>query len=222
MPKPEIKAFVFDVYGTLFDVHSVMERCEEFFPEKGSAISVTWRKKQLEYANLRQIMGNYQPFYTVTKEALRYAVNKHGGTLSEEAEKALLDEYLQLQIYPEVKDVLEQLSGKKLAVYSNGSHDMLDPLIDGSEIAGLVDEKISADEIQQYKPAPPAYEHAAKLLDTKPEEVLFLSSNGWDVSGAKNYGFQTARINRKNSPEEELNLLPNKTYENLTGILEWK
>lgn len=222
MEKKKVKAFVFDVYGTLFDVHSVIEKCEQFFPEKGTEISMTWREKQLEYANLRQIMENYQPFSSVTKAALRYAVKKHGRELDGETEKALLEGYEQLKMYPEVKEVLRQLSGKKLAAYSNGSHDMLDPLIENSEISGLLDEVISADEIQQYKPSVAAYEHAVKLLDVKPEEVLFLSSNGWDISGAKNYGFQTARIDRNNLPEEELGLPPNNTYSDLTGILEWK
>lgn len=222
MAKQPIKAFVFDVYGTLFDVHSVIEKCEEFFPEKGEDISITWRTKQLQYANLRQIMGNYQPFSTVTKDALHFAVKKHGKELDEETENTLLKEYERLRIYPEVKEVLEQLSDRKLAVYSNGSHDMLDPLINDSEISNLIDEILSADEVKQYKPAPAAYEHAVKVLDVKPEEVLFMSSNGWDISGAKNFGFQAARIDRKNLPEEELNLLPNNTYNDLTGILEWK
>lgn len=222
MDQSPIKAFIFDVYGTLFDVHSVMEKCEELYPESGTAISTTWRAKQLEYANLRQIMGNYEPFSSVTKDALRFAVEKEGKKLDEEKEQILMNEYQNLAIYPEVKEVLEQLKGKKLAVYSNGSHDMLDPLINNSEIAGLIGDIISADEVKQYKPAPPAYEHATQLLDVRPEEVLFLSSNGWDISGAKNYGFHAARIDRKNLPEENLNLKPDSTYKDLTGIVEWK
>lgn len=222
MKGQSIKACVFDVYGTLFDVHSVMEKCEEIFPEKGEAISIAWREKQLQYANLRQIMGNYHPFSTVTKDALRFVVKKNGKELDAETEETLLKEYERLKIYPEVEEVLEQLSDKTLAVYSNGSHDMLDPLINDSKIAGSIDTIISADDVKQYKPAPAAYEHAIKVLGVKPEEILFLSSNGWDISGAKNYGFQTARINRKKVPEEELNLLPNDTYDDLTGVLEWK
>ncbi|MFZ3579037.1 haloacid dehalogenase type II [Virgibacillus sp. DJP39] len=217
-----MKAFVFDVYGTLFDVHSVIEKCDEFFGGKGTEISKTWRGKQLEYSYLRQLMGNYETFHSVTRDALRYAVKKHDEQLDKISEKELLTAYLHLTTYPEVKDVLAQLQDKKIAVFSNGSHDMLDPLIRQSEICDLFDEIISIDEIRQLKPTFASYDHAAKVLKVKPEEVLFMSSNGWDISGAKNYGFQTAWINRQNLPIEELNLEPNIVYQALTGILEWK
>ncbi|ENH97690.1 haloacid dehalogenase [Gracilibacillus halophilus YIM-C55.5] len=217
-----IKAYVFDVYGTLFDVHSVIHKCNQFFPHKGSKISHTWREKQLEYSYLRQLMGNYTSFSTVTKDALRYAVHKHGEQLDPQTEKELFHAYFHLDPYPEVKEVLSQLQHKKLAVFSNGSHDMLDPLIAQSELHHLFDEIISVDEIQQFKPTLASYEHARKCLNVKPEEVLFMSSNGWDITGAKNYGFQTAWINRHHLPVEELNLEPHTIYSNLSGILEWE
>lgn len=222
MKQPTANAFVFDVYGTLFDVHSVADKCNQYFPEKGDQISKTWREKQLEYSNLRQIMGNYETFYSITKDALRFAVKKYDEKLGERSEKELLDKYLYLTPYPEVKEVLNQLQGKKLAIFSNGSHDMLDPLIKNSELADSFNNTISVDKIKQFKPTIASYDYAAKILEVKPEEVLFMSSNGWDISGAKNYGFQTAWINRQNQPVEELNLEPNSVYPDLRGILEWK
>lgn len=216
-----IKAFVFDVYGTLFDVHSVRDKCEKMYPGKGTEISKTWREKQIQYSNLRQLMGNYQTFLTVTKEALRYAVKQHGEELDKAAEKELINSYLHLVAYPEVKEVLAQIQDKKIAVFSNGSHDMLDPLIKESEISKLIHQLISVDEIKQFKPTSASYDYALKQLQVQQEEVLFMSSNGWDISGAKNYGFQTAWINRKNLPVEELNLEPNSIYQDLKGILEW-
>ncbi|MFC4559250.1 haloacid dehalogenase type II [Virgibacillus kekensis] len=218
---PVIKAFVFDVYGTLFDVHSVIEKCEEYFPEKGESISKTWREKQIQYSNLRQIMNNYETFFTITKDALHYAIKAHDREFDDDSERALLGEYFKLAPYPEVKEVLEKLDGKMLAVFSNGSHDMLDPLIDQSELTGMFDNVISVDEVKQYKPAVASYNHAAKTLGVTPDEALFMSSNGWDISGAKNYGFNTAWINRNNLPVEELNLEPNAIYGDLAGILEW-
>ncbi|SET32605.1 2-haloacid dehalogenase [Salinibacillus kushneri] len=221
MKNHAIQAFVFDVYGTLFDVHSISKKCNELFPGKGQLISRTWREKQIEYSNLRQLMGNYKTFYSITKDALRYAVKKNDEHLNHHSEIELMNTYLHLSTYPEVKTVLSRLKDKKLAVFSNGSHDMLDPLLHQSDISRLFTEIISVDEVKQYKPTPASYNHAANVLNAKPEEVLFMSSNGWDISGAKNFGFQTAWINRKNLPVEELNLAPDTIYEDLTGILEW-
>ncbi|HDG8341322.1 TPA: haloacid dehalogenase type II [Staphylococcus aureus] len=222
MTQNPTKAFVFDVYGTLFDVYSVADKCNQYFPEKGEQISKTWREKQLEYTNLRQIMGNYKNFYSITKDALHFAVRKYGEEINEKAENELLKEYLYLTPYSEVKEVLNQLKNKKLAVFSNGSHDMLDPLIEKSELSGEFDQIISADEVKHFKPTIESYHYVSQILEVKPEEVLFMSSNGWDISGAKNYGFQTAWINRQNLPIEELNLEPNIIYQDLSGILEWK
>lgn len=217
---PTIKAYIFDAYGTLFDVHSVIEKCNQFFPGKGDQISQTWRKKQLEYANLREIMGNYETFFTITKDSLRYAVASHGEELHATAEDELIQAYFQLSAYEEVEGVLRKLTNKQLVVFSNGSHDMLDPLIENSNLS--FDYVISADEVKNFKPSPKAYEYAMKKLGVKPEEVLFMSSNGWDISGAKNFGFHTAWINRQDLPIEELNLAPDKIYKNLTGILDWE
>ncbi|OIK09258.1 haloacid dehalogenase type II [Bacillus sp. MUM 13] len=217
-----IKALVFDIYGTLFDVYSVKEKCNELFPGKGEEISIIWRQKQLEYSFLRQLMGQYETFINITKDSLKYAVNKLNLDYTQEKEYALLKKYKNLSYYPEVEKVLKQMKPKKLAVFSNGSRDMLEPLIQNSGLTPLFDEIISVDDIKQYKPTPASYSYCLKILGLQREEVLFMSSNGWDISGAKNFGFKTAWINRSHLPVEELNLKPHAIYTDLNGILEWK
>lgn len=220
--RTSIKAFIFDVYGTLFDVYSLKKLCNDLYPEKGEKISQSWRTKQIEYFFLRQLMGNYEPFLNITKDALKYAIKEHDEQLNEQKEKQLLEAYLHLVPYPEVQDVLKQLEYKQLVVFSNGSHDMLDPLIQNSGLSNFFNYTISIDEVKQYKPTLASYRHALETLGIKREEVLFISSNGWDISGAKNFGFQTAWINRNNLPIEELDLVPDNIYSDLTGILKWK
>ncbi|TFE00772.1 haloacid dehalogenase type II [Jeotgalibacillus sp. R-1-5s-1] len=219
--KPVIKAFIFDAYGTLFDVHSVMEELEQYFPEKGQAISQTWRKKQVEYFFMRQIMDRYKPFDHVTRDSLIYAVKENGQNISAEALEKMLNAYRKLAHYDEVSDVLKRLQDKELIIFSNGSDNMLRPLIDYSGLGPLFTDVISADEIKQYKPSPAAYLHALQKAGVKREEVLFMSSNGWDISGAKSFGFNTAWINRNGLPVEELQLEPDAEYRDLSGILKW-
>lgn len=218
----QIKAFVFDVYGTLFDVTAVKEECEELYPGHGEAISQTWRSKQVEYFMLRQLMGNYETLYSITHDALKYALNENKLKSSKENEQRLLDAYLHLPLYQEVEKVLTALKHQKLVVFSNGSHDMLDPLIENAGLKDLMSEVLSIDEIKQFKPTPASYQYAVDKLNLKNEEVLFMSSNGWDVSGAKSFGFRTAWINRKNLPVEELDLEPDYIFSDLNGLLKWE
>ncbi|WP_417897730.1 haloacid dehalogenase type II [Bacillus haimaensis] len=216
-----IKAYVFDVYGTLFDVHSVKEKCEELFPEKGESISLIWRKKQLEYFFMRQLMGDYEDFQKITKDALGYTLEEHHEEWSSHIEQTLISAYSHLTLYPEVVGVLKKLSKNKIAIFSNGTPDMLDSLITNAGLTPHFDRIISVDEIKQYKPTPASYRYALKQLGVAREEVLFISSNGWDISGAKNFGFQTAWINRAKLPEEKFNLSPDRIYSDLNGITEW-
>jgi len=217
-----IQALVFDVYGTLFDVHSVKEQAEELYPEHGEAISKRWREKQLEYSFLRQLNGQYVPFSQVTQDALRYTLLELKLHVTEEQITTLMETYLTLDVYPEVSSVLETMAHKRLVVFSNGSHDMLDPLIEQSGLADRFEHLVSVDDIKQYKPAPASYMHALNTLGLKREEILFMSSNGWDITGAKSFGFKTAWINRNGLPVEELNLDPDRIYDDLTGITEWQ
>lgn len=218
----QIKAFVFDVYGTLFDVTAIKDECEKLYPGYGETISQTWRSKQVEYFMLRQLMGNYATLYSITHDALKYALNENGLASSEQNEQQLLESYLHLPLYPEVEKVLIELKNQKLVVFSNGSHDMLDPLIENAGLADSFAEVLSIDEIKQFKPAPASYQYAMEKLNLEKDEVLFMSSNGWDISGAKNFGFQTAWINRKDSPIEELDLKPDYIFRDLNGLLKWK
>ena len=221
MDKP-IKAFVFDVYGTLFDVIAIKEQCEELFPGHGEAISQTWRTKQVEYFMMRQLMEKYRSFAEVTRSALKYALESEGLESTEAIERQLMDAYLHLPLYEESQVVLRELQDHKLVVFSNGSHDMLDPLIENAGIQGLLDEALSVDDIGQFKPAPAAYQYALSRLGIERDEVLFMSSNGWDISGAKNFGFRTACINRKQAPVEQLGLEPDYVFSDLNGLLKWK
>ncbi|MGE6412576.1 haloacid dehalogenase type II [Planococcus kocurii] len=217
-----IKAFVFDVYGTLFDVTAIKRECEELYPGYGEKISQTWRSKQVEYFMLRQLMGNYSTLYAITHDALKYALNENDLQPSKENEQKLLAAYLHLPLYSESKEILTQLKDKNLVVFSNGSHDMLDPLVKNAGLEELFDQVLSIDDVKEFKPTPASYQYALEQLGIESHEVLFMSSNGWDVSGAKSFGFQTAWINRKGMPVEELDLEPDYIFDDLTGLLKWK
>ncbi|EIM05836.1 haloacid dehalogenase [Planococcus antarcticus DSM 14505] len=221
MDKP-IKTFVFDVYGTLFDVTAIKNECEELYPGYGETISQTWRTKQVEYFMLRQLMGNYATLYSITYQALKYALKENDLKSNEQIEHQLLKAYLHLPLYDEVEKVLTELKDQKLVVFSNGSHDMLDPLIENAGLKDLFSEVLSIDEIKEFKPVPASYQYVVEKLKLENQEVLFMSSNGWDISGAKNFGFQTAWINRKNLPVEELELEPDYIFSDLNGLLKWK
>lgn len=216
-----IKAMVFDVYGTLFDVLSISEKCEEKFPGKGEALAKTWHAKQMEYLFLHQLMAKYVPFSEITKEALRFSVKEHTDeTLGSAEEQELFEAFLRLTPFPETADVLQQLNGNEMIVFSNGSHDMLEPLLSNAGQSAFFDQTISVDEIKQLKPSLPSYQYLLNKIGFKHEEVLFVSSNNWDVAGAKNFGFKTAWIDRKNQEVDELGLEPDYIFPDLNGLLE--
>ncbi|MFB9861255.1 haloacid dehalogenase type II [Salinicoccus siamensis] len=216
-----IKALVFDAYGTLYDVHSLKKACEKFFPEKGKSISIAWRKKQLEYFFQRQLMGRYRPFDELTEDALVFACKAEGVKPSQQEIKTLMDAYLELELFDEVEDVLAGCKGVQRVIFSNGSSNMIEPLVSGSQIEPHIDKIISADGVKQYKPAAPAYAYALDQLDVNRDEVLFMSSNSWDIMGAASFGFHTAWINRGRNQPDTLDIQPEKAYTDLRGILEW-
>src|SRR3954469_17059935 len=186
------QALVFDAYGTLFDVHSVARRCESFWPGKGAVLSQAWRAKQLEYTWLRSLMGRYRPFSEVTREALAFACESLRLPLGVPQMEALMGEYLMLAPFPDALALLESNKAEKRAILSNGSPDMLEPLVAHSGLR--FDAVISVDEVQVYKPAPHVYELAVKKLGTS--SIGFVSSNCWDALGAKSFGFTVYWINR--------------------------
>src|SRR5689334_17511458 len=157
------RALVFDAYGTLFDVHSVVSRCEACWPGKGAQLSQLWRAKQLEYTWQRSLMQRYAPFSTVTREALAYACEALGLELSVAQMEGLMGEYLALKAYPDVEATLRKVK-IRTAILSNGSPDMLAPLVQQSGLR--FDAVISVDELKVYKPAPQVYELAVTKLGT--------------------------------------------------------
>lgn len=211
-----MKALVFDAYGTLFDVHSVVQRCEAFFPGKGTALSLAWRGKQLEYTWLRSLMGRYKPFSAVTRDALAYSCEAMGLPLGAEQMEALMGEYLMLAPYPDVEGSLKRLAGRKLAILSNGSPDMLEPVV---AHAGLsFDAILSVDELRVFKPAPAVYQLAVDRLGVRREDIGFVSSNCWDALGAKAFGFTVHWINRSGAPVDRLGFTPDSVIGSLKDL----
>jgi 2-haloacid dehalogenase len=209
------EAFVFDAYGTLYDVHSVAARCESFWPGKGASVSQLWRAKQLEYTWQRSLMRRYEPFSSVTRAALSYACAALRLELEEAQVDALMEEYTRLALYPEARAALSRLRGKK-AILSNGSPDMLLPLVENSALP--FDAVMSVDEVKVFKPAPEVYELAVRRLRT--ERVAFISSNCWDALGAKSYGFTVYWINRARAPIDRLGFEPDAVLTSLDEVLQ--
>ena len=176
-----IKAVVFDAYGTLYDIQSVAEITEDAFPGYGEIITQVWRIKQLEYTWLRSLMRCYQDFASVTRDSLAYTLRMLGLAYENEAFERVIEKYLYLDLYPDAAASLAALKPRKLAILSNGSPDMLDALVRNSGLDRLLDATISVDAKKIFKPSPEAYELIGEVLGTAPNEVLFVSSNPWDV-----------------------------------------
>ena len=211
-----LQALVFDAYGTLFDVHSVLRRCESFFPGQGAALSQLWRAKQLEYTWQRSLMGRYAPFSTVTREALAYACEALALELTAERMEALMGEYNMLAPFADVEPALARFASFKKAILSNGSPDMLAPLVENSGLK--FDAVLSVDAVGAFKPAPEVYELAVSRLDLAREEIGFVSSNCWDALGAKSFGFIAFWINRAGAPADRLGLRPDAVLRSLTEM----
>jgi 2-haloacid dehalogenase len=210
-----VEALVFDAYGTLYDVHSVAQRCESCFPGKGMQLSQLWRAKQLEYTWQRSLMQRYVPFSQLTREALAYSCRALGLALSVEQMEALMSEYLRLEPFPDAGAALERLPMKK-AILSNGSPDLLMPLVRNSDLH--FEAVLSVDPLRVYKPAPQAYELAVKQLRVPKERIGFVSSNCWDALGARSYGFSVYWINRAGAPIDALGCKPNAELRSLAEL----
>jgi 2-haloacid dehalogenase len=191
-----IKAVVFDAYGTLYDVQSVADVTEQAFPGYGDLITQIWRIKQLEYSWLRSLMQRYQEFSAVTRESLAYTLRVLGLTHDDATFAAILDKYLHLDLYPDAQPALSALKGRKLAILSNGSPDMLNALVANTGLDRVLEATISVDAKKTFKPSPDAYTLIESTLGIGPSEVLFVSSNPWDACGAKSFGLNVAWIER--------------------------
>lgn len=191
-----IKAVVFDAYGTLYDIQSVATVTEQAFPGYGDIITQIWRIKQLEYTWFRSLMQRYEDFSVVTRDSLAYTLRVLGLAPDAAAFDRIMDKYLHLDLYPDALSTLTALKGRKLAILSNGSSDMLNALVNNSGLARVLDATISVDQKRIFKPAPDAYTLIESNLGVRPTEVLFVSSNPWDACGAKAFGLNVAWIER--------------------------
>ena len=217
----KIQSIVFDLYGTLFDVHTVSAKCDEFFPGKGREVSVMWRQKQLEYTWLRSLMDQYVTFEAATRNALQYTCKALGLSLNDQRADALCEAYLQLRPYPEVAKVLDNLRarGLGLAILSNGSPYTIDAVTRHAGLHDKFDHLISVDAVHIFKPHRSVYELAESAFKRGRESILFISSNAWDATGARHFGFPTCWVNRAGQPFEEMGQTPNLQIPDLGSLI---
>lgn len=213
-----IKSVVFDVYGTLYDVFSVVKKCESLYPEKGEQIGKLWRNKQLEYTWLRTLMNRYENFWDITKDALYYALDSLALEYDSDQINDIMNSYLNLDPYPEVVEALQKFRPRKLAVLTNGNMDMLDQLVVRTGLDKFLEGVLSADTIQLFKPKPEIYQLAVDFFGISKNEILFVSSNAWDIAGAKSFGFTVGWINRFNQPSEQLGVQADYVATNLLEL----
>lgn len=201
-----LRAFVFDAYGTLFDVHSIVELAEELAPQQGAILSQLWRTKQVEYTWLQSLMlgpgSARDDFAALTAHALDHAIAQLMVPLASADRQRLLDGYLRLKAFPEAAPALADLAPRPRWILSNGTLAMLEPLVAASPLAQHIDGILSVDAAGIYKPSPRVYRLAVEQLQLEPPEIGFVSANGWDAAGAKAFGFTTFWVNRLGMPVE--------------------
>jgi 2-haloacid dehalogenase len=204
-----IKALALDGF-TSFDPRPIGTLAEQLFPGKGAELIAAWRTRQFEYTWLRTVMHRYADFWTVTEEALVFAANASRVTLAAGPRAQLMDAFLRLTAYPDVRPALAALhqAGIRLAFLTNLTPRLLDAAIDNAGLRDLVDYRISTDAIRTYKPDPRAYQLGVDRLGLAMGEIAFVASGGWDAAGAKAFGYPTFWINRPHQPVEELGVRP--------------
>lgn len=214
----KLDAIVFDAYGTLYDVFSVTSECSTLFAGHGPAVAQLWRTKQLEYSWLASLMGRYRSFSALTLEALEFACSAQGIVLDDAARKRLLDAYRKLAPFPDVVETLERFSALKLAILSNGSLDMLEPLVAASPLKERFAAVLSVEPAQVFKPHPSVYQLAVDCLGMQRERIGFVSANCWDACGAQSFGFQAFWVNRTGAPLDRLGIQPAAVVGALTDL----
>jgi 2-haloacid dehalogenase len=214
-----IDAVAFDLYGTLLEVGSVGRAAAEVTDDAAALVDL-WRQKQLEYSWLRSLMGHYRDFWAVTGDALDYSLERLGIAVDDDGRAALLNAWLDVRVYPEVPDALSALAPRRLAVLSNGNPEMLEAGLAAAGIRDRFDHVLSVDEVGVYKPHPSVYELALKAFKLPPERILFVSSNPWDVAGARTFGLPVAWVNRAGVPFECLGVAPSVVVSDLAGVAE--
>lgn len=215
-----MRHFVFDAYGTLFDVHSAASRYRDSIGEGWDRLSQIWRTKHLEYTWIHAQTNRHVEFWTLAERSLDYAIAATGG-IPDGVRDKLLSAYRTLSAYPEVADVLKDLkrAGAKLAILTNGDPDMIEDAVASSGLGGEFDEIITVHEAGVYKPNPAVYRLACDRFDVEPAAISFQSSNRWDIAGAKAFGLQAVWINRQGAPDEYPDMAADRVYEDLKPLL---
>ena len=216
----KIKAIIFDAYGTLFDVNSAAEKCKEKLGDKWEGFANYWRTTQLEYTWLRSLMRRHKDFWQITEDSLDKSMNFYNIDNSMRSE--LLNLYKVLSPFKEVRDALKKLkqSNYKLAILSNGTPDLLNELVVSNQLKDIFDDIFSVEEAGIFKPDSKVYDLPINKYNIEKNEVLFLSANTWDVSGAGNYGYNTVWVNRNNNIFDKLDFEPNQQISNLSELLD--
>ena len=215
-----IKAIIFDAYGTLFDVNSAAEKCKDKIGDKWEAFANYWRTTQLEYTWLRSLMKRHKDFWQITEDSLdkSMSVFKIDNSMRDE----LLNLYKILSTFEEVPDVLKSLKEKnfKLAILSNGTPSLINELVQSNNLNNLFDDIFSIEEVGVFKPVSKVYDMPIKKYKIEKNEVAFLSANTWDVSGGGNYGYNSIWVNRNNNIFDKLDYSPQNEIKNLNGLLD--
>ena len=215
-----IKAIVFDAYGTLFDVNSAAEKCKGKIGDKWEGFANFWRTTQLEYTWLRSLMKRHKDFWSVTEESLDKSIKVFN--IDNAMRNELLNLYKTLSPYPEVHEVLNSLKKKnyKLSILSNGTPALLNELVKSNDLENIFDDLFSIEEVGIYKPDSKVYDMPIKKYQIKSEEVAFLSANTWDVSGGGNYGYNSIWVNRNKAIFDNLDYKPKNEVSDLTQLLD--
>jgi 2-haloacid dehalogenase len=218
-----IRAVLFDVFGTLLDVHSIRERADQLFPGQGTRLSQLWREKQLEYTRLRTIGSRYANFTQVTEDALRYACEALALPLDAAARGLLMHEYTQLAPHADAVPALRRLQehGVTIGILSNGDQALIEDVLHGAQLTDYFDVLLSADQVHAFKPAPSLYELGPLTLKHPAHELLLVSSNCWDAIGAKWYGYITFWVNRGGVPLDRLGTAPDASGASLDDAVDF-
>ena len=221
----KLRAVLFDAYGTLFDVHSVVLAAEQLFPGHGEKLSLLWRDKQIEYTRLitmsREPELHYRSFWDITRAALQYSATRLGLLLTPGAEERLMNGYRHLTAFAENREVLAALQqqGVPTGILSNGDPEMLGEAVKSAGFAELLSHVISVHPVRRFKTDPAAYALGPAALGVPAHEILFVSSNGWDALGATWFGYCTLWVNRLGAPAESLGPAPTFTGRSLRDVL---
>jgi 2-haloacid dehalogenase len=220
------KLIAFDAYGTLLDVYSMGVLAETLFPSQGQALCMLWRDRQIEYTRLITMSDptgstHYQSFWDLTIAALRFSCKRLALPLSQDHESQLMGQYAKLSAFPECHATLSKIKGAGIAtaVLSNGNSEMLLAALKANQLDTLLDRVISVDEVRQFKVSPASYGLLTSHFACAPKDILFVSSNAWDVIGAGWFGLTTFWVNRQNLPFEEIGPKPTYTGANLNDVL---